>query len=237
MPVLVTGIHASTSMTAETRPDPEQTIHLVAGRLAGHGLIIRGGFNFASEEPVSARSILLVGHGGAGYWPHFQAWRAQNDGVGDPLDTWSRQVIDEVANAVDARAVYPSDRPYMPFQQWAMRAEGLRPSPLGILIHPEFGLWHAYRGALLFDRALVLGEAPTTRHLCDDCPDKPCLTACPVGAFSAGGYDVRACRLHVRGEGERCHEAGCLARNACPHDTHRYPAEVQTFHMDAFVYG
>ena len=29
-----------------------------------------------------------------------------------------------------------------------MRAEGLKPSPLGVLVHPDFGLWHGYRGAI-----------------------------------------------------------------------------------------
>ena len=37
-----------------------------------------------------------------------------------------------------------------------MRAEGLKPSPIGILMHPQFGLWHAYRGALLFDVEIEL---------------------------------------------------------------------------------
>ncbi len=34
-----------------------------------------------------------------------------------------------------------------------MAAEGLKPSPLGLLMHPEYGLWHGYRGAILFGEA------------------------------------------------------------------------------------
>jgi ferredoxin len=212
-------------------------IERITALLLSSGLILRRGFDFDRGEDAPAKAVLLVGHGGADYWPHFQEWRARNVGVADPLDEWSRIVIDEVADAVGARAVYPSDRPYMPFQQWAMRAEGLKPSPLGVLMHPEFGLWHAYRGALLFDRALVLGELSKARHLCDECREKPCLTGCPVGAFDVDGYDVGACREHVHGEGVACRERGCLARNACPYDAYRYPAEVQAFHMDAFLPG
>src|SRR4030095_137820 len=40
--------------------------------------------------------------------------------------------------------------------RWAMRAEAVAPSPLGILIHPDYGLWHAYRGALAFAERLAL---------------------------------------------------------------------------------
>ena len=53
------------------------------------------------------------------------------------------------AAEIGGQAIFPSDKPYMPFQQWAMQAEGLKKSPLGMLIHPVYGLWHAYRGAIL----------------------------------------------------------------------------------------
>jgi ferredoxin-like protein FixX len=213
---------------------PEGIEH-VSALLAANDLVLRGGFDFETGEDAPAKSVLLVGHGGAGYWPHFQRWQARNEWIADPLDQWSRHVIDEVATKVGARAVYPSDRPYLPFQQWAMRAEGLKPSPLGILMHPEFGLWHAYRGALMLDRPLIFGEETRSRHLCDRCREKPCLKVCPVGAFGADGYDVGACRGHVRADGATCREQGCIARNACPHDAYRYPAAVQAFHMNAFL--
>ena len=59
--------------------------------------------------------------------------------------------IDPLARSVGAMALYPFDGPpYRPFQRWAMRAEPVAPSPLGLFIHPEYGLWHAYRAALVF---------------------------------------------------------------------------------------
>ena len=128
----------------------------ISSALAGDGLILRGGFNFEPDESVPAgpsgrpaRAALLVGQAGTAPWRHFRRWReGQPADLENPLDTWCRLVIGKVAEDFGARAVSPSDRPYLPFQQWAMRAEGLRPSPLGILMHPEYGLWHAYRGAL-----------------------------------------------------------------------------------------
>lgn len=125
--------------------------------LSTHGLALRGGLDFAADEKApagpsgrQARSVLLVGNAGDRFWPHFRAWLAdQSSGLPDPLDAWSRQVLEAVALSSGARVVMPNERPFQPFQQWAKRAEGLNASPLGILIHPEFGLWHAYRGAAL----------------------------------------------------------------------------------------
>jgi hypothetical protein len=217
----------------------------VANELAASGLILRGGFNFCAGEAApaagsgaAARSVLLVGQAGAAPWPHFLLWRdRQAQPVANPLDTWSREVIGAAAQGCGARAVSPSDRPYLPFQQWAMRAEGLKPSPLGILMHPTYGLWHAYRGALLFEDELALTEPHAEIHLCDACADKPCLKSCPVDAYSAQGFAYEACLCHVRGAlGGPCRSGGCLDRNACPYGaSYRYPPDAQAFHMAAFA--
>jgi hypothetical protein len=217
----------------------------IAAALAGNGLIPRGGFNFdAQENPppapsgAPAKAVLLIGQAGAAAWPHFSRWlEGQPADLADPLDTWSREVIGEVAKRVGARAVGPNDKPFLPFQQWAMRAEGLRPSPLGILMHPQYGLWHAYRGALLFDHEISFPPAEPVVHLCDICVEKPCLKSCPLDAYYGDGFAYQACLSHVRGgAGKACRVSGCLDRNACPYGTaYRYPAEVQAFHMAAFA--
>lgn len=224
----------------------------ISSQLAENGLILRGGFAFADGEAVPAgaagtRAVLLIGHGGPSIWPHFEAWRKrQASDIANPLDTWSRETIGAVAATFGARAVSPSDRPWLPFQQWAMRAEGLKPSPLGILMHPEFGLWHAYRGALLFDNPCVAEElralnqaAREPIHLCDLCIGKPCRNACPVDAHAGEDFAYQACLSHVRSAaGSDCMTGGCLDRNACPYGTaYRYPAEQQAFHMRAFSRG
>lgn len=216
----------------------------IAAALARNGLILRGGFNFADGEGevagisgAPAKSVLLVGQAGAAPWPHFQGWLERQARIANPLDTWSREVIGGVAREFGARAISPSDRPYLPFQQWAMRAEGLKPSPLAILMHPQYGLWHAYRGALLFEDEISLPEPHAAIHLCDTCVDKPCLKSCPVDAYSGQGFAYEACLAHVRGpSGEPCRNGGCLDRNACPYGTdYRYPPQVQAFHMASFA--
>ena len=217
----------------------------IAAGLAENGLILRGGFNFGAQDNpppgpsgAPAKAILLVGQAGAEPWPHFSRWReSQPADLANPLDTWSRKVIGAAANQFGARAVGPNDKPFLPFQQWAMRAEGLKPSPLGILIHPRYGLWHAYRGALLFGHEISFPTANSVVHLCDACVDKPCLKACPVDAYSKDGFAYQACLSHVRGAHcGACRTTGCLDRNACPYGTaYRYPADMQAFHMAAFA--
>ncbi|WP_181175810.1 4Fe-4S dicluster domain-containing protein [Mesorhizobium sp. B2-3-4] len=220
-------------------------IEEITAALGANGLILRSGFVFSDHETaphgasgVPARSVLLVGQAGAAPWPHFSRWRElQPESIVNPLDTWSRQVIGQVAEKYEARAVSPSDKPYLPFQQWAVRAEGLKRSPLGILMHPRYGLWHAYRGALLFEDEIAFPVTEPAPHLCDTCVEKPCLKSCPVDAYSNDGFAYQACLAHVRGaDGEPCRAGGCLDRNACPYGTaYRYPADIQAFHMASFA--
>ena len=203
---------------------------------------------------VAAKSICLVGHGGGGFWPEFRAWHDMHPGIADPLDAWSKAVIEPVAALLGGEAVFPSEIPWHPFQQWAMTAEGLKPSPLGLLIHPEYGLWHGYRGAILFAEARIeaiagaLVETPGGNliasetgvagvHPCDVCHDKPCLSACPVDAFTVAGFAVAECRSFVKTPAGRdgCMDTGCLARDACPVGRkYRYGADQIRFHMAAF---
>lgn len=214
--------------------------------LAAHGLIARGAIAFAAGEAAppgpsgaTARAVILVGHGGGTIWPYFSKWlAAQPETPDDPLDTWSRAVLEPVAARFGARAAFPFDRPWLPFQQWAVRAEGLRPSPLGILMHPEFGLWHAWRGALLFDVDIAVHAPREPIHLCDACDGKPCIKACPASAVSGEGFGVEACTAHlVSPQGDGCRTTGCLSRAACPVDAYRYDPEQTAFHMTARLRG
>lgn len=213
--------------------------------LAPHGVFLRGVVNFSKGEtaPVlkggqAAGSVVLLGNIGGSIWPAFERWSgaiAARD-VQDPLDTWSKTVIEPVARAFGATAYFPSDPPWQPFQQWAMRAEGLETSPLGILIHPEYGLWHGYRGALGFERVLTPTPLDRHKHPCDHCLDKPCLSSCPADAVLSSGFQMTPCRTHLRTpEGQAgCMVAGCIARNACPVGSeYRYSAEQLRFHMEA----
>lgn len=209
----------------------------VIGALAAQGLRPRGMFRPGPDDdaPENARTILLIGNAGPQMWLFFK--KAMPKGP-DPLDTWSKSVIGEVARRFDAKALFPSDGPpYLPFQRWAMKAEPVYPSPLGILIHPDYGLWHGYRGALAFAEKLPVPPKDDRPSPCETCADRPCLTACPVAAFGEGGYDVPACASHLRQpDGEDCMALGCRARRTCPvGPDYIYEPAQAAFHMAAFL--
>jgi len=189
---------------------------------------------------VTAGTIVLLGFIGSEGWPAFAGSTEAQDGQPNPLDRWSHRVIDALAADLGGSALYPfAGPPWLPFQRWARRAETVFVSPLGILIHPEYGLWHSYRGGLAFAERLDLPSSPRRSSPCTSCAAKPCLTTCPVSAFSAGSYDVPACRSHIATEkGADCLSGGCLARLACPVGAaYRYRPDQADFHMRAFRRG
>ena len=224
-----------------------ETSTIVAGlanAAAAHGLHLRGGFRLAGDDGVpalpdgrAAASLVLLGQVGGSLWPFFAASPEAADSRDDPMDRWSRRTIDALATRFGAQALYPfGGPPYHPFQRWALRADTVAPSPLGMLIHPEFGLWHGYRGALAFAEAIDWPVAPRRDSPCLTCADKPCLSTCPVEAFAGSRFDVVACRAHLeRPEGAACRDDGCLARNACPIGRdYAFPAAQIRFHQAAF---
>jgi hypothetical protein len=213
--------------------------------VARHGLHLRGGFHPTADDGVPSLAdgrmpvtLILIGNVRSSLWPAFSSAVEAGDGAPDPLNRWTQRVIGGIAREVGAEPLFPfGGPPYLPFQRWAMRAEAVAPSPLGILIHPDYGLWHAYRGALAFAERLTLPARVDRPRPCDSCPDRPCLSACPVGAFSERGYDVPACVGHIGSPaGAACMGGGCLARRACPVGTaHGYGAPQARFHMIAFL--
>lgn len=209
----------------------------LAELLSGHGLLPRGAFHPGPEDgvPGEAGTLVLVGNAGPAMWRAFAAARPHGP---DTLDRWTRRVLEGVADDLRAAALFPfGGPPWLPFQRWAMRAEPVGPSPLGILIHPDYGLWHGYRGALAFAGRLELPPRDERPVPCAQCAEKPCLSACPVGAFTGEIYDVEGCVGWLsRAEGSDCMSLSCTARRACPVGREFvYGAGQARFHMQAFL--
>ena len=212
-------------------------------RLKDAGLFIRGGFQPVPTDNVpvladgsTAATVILIGNAGGDMWRAF-AQRADH-AVRHPLDSWLRPEIVGVAASVGATPVFPNDGPpFVPIQDWAVRAEPVYRSPIGIMIHPEFGLWHVYRAALLFRDVIELPPRAEAPSPCNSCEKKPCLSVCPADAFRPERFDAEACVGHVDSAlGTTCRARGCLARRACPVGRdYLYGADQQAFHTEAMV--
>ena len=227
---------------SHSRRASRMSIEAVFTAIGRTGLVPRGAFLVSDEERQGAladvRTIALIGMAGRTGWEAFAASPDAHDGEADPLNRFSRRVISALADELGATALYPfGGPPYLPFQQWARRAEPVYSSPIGVLIHPTHGLWHSYRGALGFAHALDIPPRATSLSPCDSCAARPCLNACPVAAFSPTGYDVAACAAHLRSAaGETCMTGGCLARRACPVGReHAHGPAQAAFTMRAFL--
>ncbi len=160
------------------------------------------------------------------------------DGDLDPLDRWSKRIGDLIAKELSAQVVYPFEGPpFYPFIEWAKCCETLHTSKMGFSIHPDYGLWHAFRFALLMPTLKKRLEIPSeTKNPCSACSSSSCLTQCPVNAYTEKGFDADKCFNHLhQNENNTCLTHGCIARRSCPEGaSYRYLPEHAEFHMTAF---
>ncbi len=202
------------------------------------GLIQSGAFH-----PKENWGTLVLLSPAPDFWTRFQtAPEATTDG--DPIDNWSKRVITELANRLDATPVFPfGGPPYAPFLDYAKHSGRAFSSPVGMLVHDTQGLMVSYRGALGFVEKLPLSPLPNhkpespPKSPCDSCAEKPCLTACPVGAFESikadGFYNVRACKDFLQTD-TGC-LAGCKVRRSCPISAGAgRTSEHSAYHMRVF---
>lgn len=212
------------------------TLAGIATLAAEHRLEILGGFNTEREPdlPDGTRTLLLLGPAEPGFWPFFTAQPEWQDRLPDPMDRWSRRVIGGIACDLGAEALFPfGGPPHHPFYQWALRTGRAWESPVRLLVHDRAGLFVSYRGALALRERLVL-QSPRPRP-CDACP-RPCLSACPVGALTAEGYNLGKCHdfLNIP-EGQGCMTLGCAVRRSCPvSQSYARLPEQSAYHMRQF---
>jgi hypothetical protein len=238
-------------------------INDIQARASCYGIVLRGGFSPADEDNVPSQhngepfgTLLMFGQLGSSIWASFAMSEEFADGKPDPLDRWSLRIGVTLAEEFSGLALFPFEGPpWHPFGKWAQKAEAIRPSPLGILLHPHYGLWHAYRfaialpdtmsipmdlGSNMLNRAMssvkTTVDSPDT-HACDCCVDRPCLNACPVNAFTEGNYNVIACCDYLNSNLDApCHYLGCRARGSCPEGNDKgYVKDHNQFHMRQFL--
>lgn len=183
-------------------------------------------------DTAGYRQLILIGHGGRRLWECVQA-----SGIGGahPIDDYCVQTVQrwfaEQMPGTRYRIVYPGQAP-VGLQALGRLAGWHHASPFMVGIDGEWGSWYAYR-------AVVLAESrfspffPADRSIpCVDCPDQPCIAACPADAMAGGQFSLTRCAGYRLQADSAC-AYGCLARSACPVGAeHRY-ADDQMRH----VYG
>ena len=105
-------------------------------------------------------------------------------------------------------------------------------SPVRLLVHKEKGLFISFRGALGINEYI---ESPNnSKDICTPC-EKPCLSACLVGASKQDGYDVIRCKENLNKPSGQEFRDGCLVRRSCPSGQNLRLKEQSNFHMRAFL--
>ena len=213
------------------------TLASIDAQLHPHHLAVMGGFadTDAPDLPKATRTLLLIGPAEPGFWPHITAQAEWTDGSANPMDRWSRRVIGGLACTLGAKALFPfGGPPWHPFHTWALRSGRAWASPVHLLVHDRMGLFASYRGALALTEAIAL--PPPAQNPCDNCAEKPCLSACPVQALTGAGYDVPACRQFLgTASGKDCMNSGCGVRRAYPRSqAYAKLPEQSAYHMGQF---
>lgn len=215
------------------------TLVSLAAQAQPAGLRLRGAFHptRTDDAPEGCGTLVLLGPDEPVFWDIFSTSPEYRDAAPDPLDRWSRRVVTALAEAWEGAAIFPSDGPpYAPFIRWATRTGTAWPSPVGLLVQAQAGLFVSYRAAVALPGRLDLPAPP--HNPCITCATRPCVTACPVGALAPEqDYDVPACQAFLAGpDGQDCMAHGCRTRRACPvsEDFDRNPMQ-SAFHMAAFM--
>ena len=186
----------------------------------------------ASGVPVADyRRMLLIGHGGPRMWESLQASGIKSV---DPIDDYSisltQQFVRDYLSDSPVFWLYPGARYLVPLQQLGETAGWGYPSPLGTGISPGYGVWYAYRVALLIDAELTLVREIPAPSPCISCMKKPCIDNCPVAAVQQAGFNLALCAQHRLSSRSSCADR-CTARMACPvHPEQRYTLKQIQYH-------
>jgi hypothetical protein len=110
-------------------------LSLIESAVEGRGLALRGAFSVTPEDAVppaadgrGSRTLVLVGNAGP---EMFRRFAAEREPARDLLDEWSAEVVTALADTLGGWALFPFQRPHLPFIRWARKAEPWTPLPSG----------------------------------------------------------------------------------------------------------
>lgn len=161
-------------------------------------------FSFTSEQKT--KTLCLVGHGGKALWeelPH------PIEVALHPFDQYTTKHIKLFAKEYlndDYEILFPNDAYTLPLQKIGRFLNLCTPSPIGLDMSHEFGLWFAFRGVFLTNKEVSTERFQTPPSVCTTCVDRPCLKISDIS----------------------------LARLSCPEkNEHQYRQEQLEFHHSA----
>ena len=173
--------------------------------------------------PAKSCELLLIGNYGNALW---QAMPAACLSRPHPVDSFTTDCVTRALEKQVAKDSWSLLFPHTPddinlsLQQLGALAGWHHPSPLGIGINKNLGLWFAYRAVVVLN--VQLNELPPVRRPwseespCIACEYTPCVTACPASALTSDkSPDLTACVNHRITSESSC-ASTCLARVACP---------------------
>lgn len=170
-------------------------------------------------------SLLLFGAGGDEFWRCLKAQTAE--GVIDAsathvhaVDDFSERIIDAALehhfSAFTTEQLYPGNTRIVlsglgEYLGWSF------PTPLGLGINPDYGLWFAYRALVWIDVPIVVDTVKSQAiSPCQTCVTRDCIAACPAAAVSAEKpFALASCASFRLQSNSNCAQR-CIARLACP---------------------
>jgi epoxyqueuosine reductase len=164
----------------------------------------------------ATRTVLVVASGGRTFWERLPP---DLRGQEHPIDEAGARAIRDALGRLPgaARVLVPPDTDRFDLRRLAEAAGlGVVSPHLQLLLHPVHGPWVSVRGLVALD-VVVPSSAPLAWDPCGPCA-RPCLDACPVGAYGrTAPFDVGRCADHrLREESPPRHCASrCHARDAC----------------------
>ena len=218
-------------------------LNLVAGiPIARYDAMVTEPYRAAAIDG-GARSIVVIANGGGALWQALQLHARQKPGWftrDHPLDDFTREVVEnQIVPAVQSAGlssttIYPfmSSGRTLNFIELGKIAGLAGPSILGVVVHPRFGPWMAFRAALLVDEDIDLPGEAIGFDPCPTCESRSCVPACPTGAVAfPAGWDIPRC-LNYRIESEADCAPRCHSRVACVlGPEHRYPDDEVAYHQ------
>lgn len=177
------------------------------------------------------RSLLMLGHGGKRFWRGYLEHRSKYSAKSpNPIDDYcvemAKQYMRKHWPSAAYHVLYPGPDS-VGLQQLGVEAGWHHDSPLKVGINATWGLWYAYRVLLLVEAELPATQKVLSTSPCDGCQSRACIKACPVEALSQEDTMLQRCVSYRKQKQSLC-QFTCLAREACPVQSHHQYEQDQT---------